>query len=261
MTAHKHPEAAGRAVIVTGGARGIGKDIVDRLLDDGYRVGTIDLDPGPATAEKAAGRRVDHQGSVTDEQAIAAFVDQVTAELGPIHGVVNNAGLGGLVADTADYDFGMFERVLGVNVLGPVRVLQKAIPSMLAAGRGGRIVNIGSMFGQSGVAGSSAYCASKAALHTLTHCLALELAPHGITANTVAPGNVLTDMHLDALRIRAEQQGVSPEEQETAVRAGVPLGRHGTGHDIAPLVSWLLSDASAYMTGQTIGVNGGVLLS
>ncbi|MFJ6215586.1 SDR family NAD(P)-dependent oxidoreductase [Streptomyces sp. NPDC092296] len=250
---------ADRVVLVTGGANGIGRDIATRLLAEGYRVATVDLTP--AASDDCARRTLHHQGSVTDTASVARFVERVTTELGPVYGIINNAGLGGPVSDVADYDPEVFARVLDVNVLGPVRVLQQSIPSLVAAGRGGRIVNIGSMFGQTGVAGSSAYCASKAALHTLTQCLALELAPHGVTANSVAPGNVLTDMHLDALRQRAEAAGSSVAAQQEAVRALIPLGRHGTGHDIAALVCWLLSDDAAYVTGQTIGVNGGVLLT
>ena len=128
-------------------------------------------------------------------------------------------------------------------------------------GGGGAIVNLGSIFGQQGVANGAAYCASKGGVALLTHSLALELAPHAIRVNTVAPGNMLTEMHLDDLRVGATERGVALDEEIERVRATVPLGRHGTADDVAGVVAWLASPDAAYVTGQTIGVNGGVILT
>jgi NAD(P)-dependent dehydrogenase (short-subunit alcohol dehydrogenase family) len=132
---------------------------------------------------------------------------------------------------------------------------------MIAQGTGGAIVNVGSLFGQQGVAHGAAYCASKGGVTLLTHSLAAELAPHGIRVNSVAPGHMATEMHFDELRERAARGGTSFEEEREAARDAVPLGRHGTGEDVAGAVAWLASDDAAYVTGQTIAVNGGLLLS
>jgi NAD(P)-dependent dehydrogenase (short-subunit alcohol dehydrogenase family) len=132
---------------------------------------------------------------------------------------------------------------------------------MIGQGSGGVIVNVGSVFGQQGVAGGAGYCASKAGVALLTHSLALELAPHGIRANTIAPGNMATEMHWDELRSRAARSGTTFDGQVELVKASVPLGRHGTGGDIAGVVAWLVSPDAGYVTGQTIGVNGGIWFS
>ena len=126
---------------------------------------------------------------------------------------------------------------------------------------GGAIVNLGSIFGQQGVAGGAAYCASKGGVALLTHSLSLELAPFRVRVNTIAPGNMASEMHWEDLRAQAAARGSSFEEEAERVRASIPLGRHGTGEDLAGAVVWLLSDDASYVTGQTIGVNGGVLLT
>jgi NAD(P)-dependent dehydrogenase (short-subunit alcohol dehydrogenase family) len=131
----------------------------------------------------------------------------------------------------------------------------------MAQGEGGTIVNLGSLFGQQGVPFGAPYCMSKGAIALLTHSLALELAPHGITVNTIAPGNMATEMHFDELRDRAARAGGTFDAELEAARAEVPLGRHGTGEDVAGAVAWLASAGAAYVTGQTIAVNGGVLLT
>jgi NAD(P)-dependent dehydrogenase (short-subunit alcohol dehydrogenase family) len=132
---------------------------------------------------------------------------------------------------------------------------------MIAQGSEGSIVNLGSILGQRGEAGGAAYSASKAGVALFTQVLALELASHGIRVNTVAPGNMATDMHWEYVRTLAADRGMEFEEAREFVRASVPLGRHGTGDDIAGAVAWLCSRDASYVTGQTIGVNGGVVLT
>ncbi len=129
--------------------------------------------------------------------------------------------------------------------------------AMIDQATGGAIVNIGSILGQQAVAGDAAYAASKAGVSLLTQTLALELAPLGVRVNTIAPGNMATDMHFDWLRALAQERGVPLEEEVEAMRRSIPLGRHGVGDDIAGAVAWLISDDAAYVTGQTIGVNRG----
>ena len=123
--------------------------------------------------------------------------------------------------------------------------------------RAGCIVMVGSIFGRDTPAGSGVYGATKAGVIALTHALARELGPYGIRVNCVSPGNMATEMHWAALRRRAAAAGLPFERVVEEVRAGIPLGRHGTGDDLGAVVSFLASDDAAYITGQTINVDGG----
>lgn len=253
--------------IVTGAARGLGEAIAARLAADGASVVLVDLSPdvtGTARriAEAGAGAAtVGLIADVSDEAACEAAISEAAALLGGVDVLVNNAGIGGpdtAVVDTAVADF---RRVLEVNLGGAFLASRSVARLMIAQGTGGAIVNLGSIFGQQGVAGGAGYCASKAGVALLTQSLALELARHQIRVNTIAPGNMATEMHWEELRSRAAASGTSFEEQVSLVRDSVPLGRHGTGADIAGAVAWLASADAGYVTGQTIGVNGGVWLS
>ena len=253
--------------IVTGAARGLGEAITARLTADGASVVLIDISPevlgtaaalaGDAPGATTSGLVAD----VSDETACENVISQAAARLGGVDLLVNNAGIGGpdtAVVDTAAADF---RRVLAVNLGGTFLASRTAARLMIAQGTGGAIVNLGSIFGQQGVAGGAGYCASKAGVALLTQSLALELAPHQIRVNTIAPGNMSTEMHWEELRSRAAAAGTSFDDQVILVRDGVPLRRHGTGADIAGAVAWLASRDASYVTGQTIGVNGGVWLS
>ena len=261
--------------IVTGAARGLGAAIAGRLARDGADVALLDVNADvAATAERLAGGlesagagprpgqvAVGLVADVSDEMASAAAVDQAVHALGGVDVLVNNAGIGGPDTDVAGTSLAEFRRVLDVNLTGTFLMCRAVAKVMIGRGGGGAIVNIGSVFGQQGVAGGAGYCASKAGIALLTHSLALELAPHGIRVNTIAPGNMATEMHWDELRSRAARSGTAFGEQLEMVRSSIPLGRHGTGDDIAGVVAWLVSPDAGYVTGQTIGVNGGVWLS
>ena len=188
------------------------------------------------------------------------MVRAALASFGRIDAVVNNAGIGGPGGDLDVVAIEDVVRTIDVNLLGAVRLCQAAIPHLKAQGSG-RIVNIGSVYAQRPVVGGSAYVMSKAAMHGLSQCLALELGPFGITVNTVAPGYMLTRMHTEEIELQAHAAAVDASEMQRRLRAEVPLGRHGTGDDVAGAVTWLLSDDAAYVTGQTIGVNGGIMVS
>ena len=253
--------------IVTGAARGLGERVAARLVADGAHVALLDVDP---SVEEVAGRLssahpdrslVAHVGDVTDEAWVDRVVPDVVDRLGGLELLVNDAGVGGPSTPAVDSSVDEFRRVLDVNVVGSFLMARACARAMIALGRGGSIVNIGSILGQQGVANAAAYCASKGAVALLTHTLAIELAPHGIRVNTIAPGNMLTEMHLADLRVRAAASRTTLDEQVARVRATVPLGRHGAGDDVAGAVAWLASEDASYVTGQTIGVNGGVLLT
>lgn len=250
--------------IVTGAARGLGEGIAERLSSDGWRVALLDRDPAVASTAERIGARHDGvaavAGDVTDAAWVQREVPALIDDLGGLTLLVNNAGIGGPSTPVVDTPVDDFRRVLDVNVVGAFLMAKACAPAIVAAG-GGAIVNLGSIFGQQGVANGAAYCASKGAVTLLTHSLALELAAHGVRVNTIAPGNMLTEMHLDDLRVTAAERRVPLDVEIARVRATVPLGRHGTAGDIAGTVAWLASPDAAYVTGQTIGVNGGVILT
>lgn len=257
--------------IVTGAARGLGAAIAARLARDGADVALLDVSPDvTATAERLAGgvggvaegqTTLGLVADVSDETACAAAVDRAVSAIGGVDALVNNAGIGGPDADITGTSLAEFRRVLDVNLTGTFLMCRTVAKVMIDQGSGGVIVNMGSLFGQQGVAGGAGYCASKAGVALLTQSLALELAPHGIRANTIAPGNMATEMHWDELLSRAARSGTTFDEQVEMVRSSIPLGRHGTGSDIAGVVAWLVSPDAGYVTGQTIGVNGGIRLS
>jgi NAD(P)-dependent dehydrogenase (short-subunit alcohol dehydrogenase family) len=253
--------------VVTGAARGLGERVAARLLRDGGSVVLIDRDDAVhETAERLAGtgkgsRAVPATGDVSDARWVETTVPELVGRIGGIDLLVNNAGIGGPSTPVVETAPDGFRRVLEVNLVGPFLMARTCSRLMIERGSGGSIVNIGSIFGQQGVANGAGYCASKGGVALLTHSLALELAPFGIRVNTVAPGNMLTEMHIDDLRSNARERGVALEDEVERVRASVPLGRHGTGDDLAGAIVWLASPDAGYVTGQTIGVNGGVVLT
>jgi len=245
-----------RVAVVTGAASGMGLAIARHLLAHGHRVGLLDL-PGKATQaaedlrkEGAAALAV--EADVTDRGAVDAALGAVRAQLGPIAIMVTAAGLDSFEPFT-DIKMASWERVLAVNLTGTFNCLQAAVADMLAA-RWGRMVTISSSSAQSGAARMAHYVASKGGVIGLTKALALELAPHGITVNCVPPGMIDTPM----LR-RAAAGGDIGQLEKVAARV-VPVGRVGTAEEIAATCGFLCSDEAGFITGQVVGVNGGMVL-
>jgi len=253
--------------IVTGAAGGLGRVLAARMVRDGLDVALVDASQTvTATAAHVAtlrpgARTLALVGDVSDETFCEDAVRRTVEDLGGVDALVNMAGVGGpgtCVVETTAADF---RRVLDVNLVGAFLMARAVARVLIDQARGGVIVNIGSLFGQQGVEGDAGYGSSKAGIALLTHSLALELGPAGVRVNTIAPGHMATEMHFEYLRSLAAERGTTFEEEREGVRRTIPLGRHGTGEDVAGVIAWLLSPDSSYVTGQTIAVNGGVLLS
>jgi NAD(P)-dependent dehydrogenase (short-subunit alcohol dehydrogenase family) len=246
-----------RVAVVTGAASGMGLAIARRLAAGGDRVALLDLRSEDAlraaeALREAGAQAIGVEADVTDRGAVDAALGKVRAELGPVAIMITAAGLdaferfGEITAES-------WERVVGVNLTGTFHCLQAAVPDMLEAGWG-RMVTISSSSAQSGAPRMAHYVAAKAGVVGLTRALALELARKGITVNVVTPGMIDTPM----LR-RAAAGGDIGTLEKTAARA-VPIGRAGTPEEIAATCGFLCSDDAAFITGQVIGVNGGMVL-
>jgi NAD(P)-dependent dehydrogenase (short-subunit alcohol dehydrogenase family) len=250
--------------LITGGARGLGEAIAERLVSDGADAVLMDISEDvERTAQRIATLRPGSVvkpvvADVTVESDCYRAVSDALNYLGGLDVLVNNAGIGGPTGDLVDNDPADFRRVVEVNLVGVFLVSRQVARVMIQQASGGAIVNIASIFGQRGEAGSAGYSASKGGLILLTQALAQELARHSIRVNAVAPGHITTQMHWDELRSRAMASGRSLQDQVEVIRASIPLGRHGTGADVASAVAWLVSRDAGYVTGQTLGVNGGI---
>ena len=245
-----------RVAVVTGAAAGMGSAISRRLADRGHRVALLDLDgEGAQRAAKdlrAHGARAwACSVDVADRAAVDEALRDVRSEFGPIEIMVTSAGLDAFESFT-DISAAAWDRILAVNLTGTFHCLQAAVPDMLAA-RWGRIVTISSSSAQSGAARMAHYVASKGGVIGLTKALALELAPHGITVNTIPPGFIDTPMARRAVA-RGDLSSID------AVAARTPVRRAGTPDDIAAACAFLCSDEAGYITGQSINVNGGSYL-
>ncbi|MFJ2443510.1 SDR family NAD(P)-dependent oxidoreductase [Streptomyces sp. NPDC087658] len=237
--------------VVTGGSRGIGAAICVRLAADGHDVALgYRADASAAEAVAAAvgatGRRcVTVRLDTTDERGVDRLFETAAAELGPVTGLVNNAGVGGPVGPLADADAAGMRRSLEVNVLGYLLCARRAVRDMTRTG-GGSIVSISSAAATLGSSGEYVYyAAAKAAVDTMTTGLSKEVAAAGIRVNAVAPGIIRTGFHADPER---------PDRRASAI----PLGRPGQPEEISGAVSWLLLDDASYATGAILRVAGGL---
>jgi 3-oxoacyl-[acyl-carrier protein] reductase len=252
---------AGKIVIVTGAAAGIGRATALRFAAEGARVAAWDVAAAAgaslvAEITAAGGEAVFAQVDVSSQASVEAAVAQIIASWGAIHGIVNNAGIirdGILVkykdgAVTASLSDDQFDAVINVNLKGVFVCTRAVVPHLIAAG-GGFILNASSLVGLYGNFGQTNYVASKSGVIGMTKVWARELGRHNIRVNAVAPGFIATGM--------IQQM---PEKVLERMKAGTPIGRIGTPEDIANAYLWLASDAASFVHGAVLSVDGGVVI-
>ncbi len=243
----------GKTALVTGASRGIGRAIALRLAAEGaniainYAGNTAKAEETKAAIEAVGGKAALFQADVSDSAQVEQMVASVLETFGSLDILVNNAGItrDGLLMRMKEEDF---DAVLDTNLKGIFHVT-KAVTKIMMKQRSGRIVNMASVVGIIGNAGQTNYAAAKAGVIGFTKSAARELAARGITVNAVAPGFIATDM-----------TAAMPEKAKEATLAAIPLRRMGTPEDVANAVLFLVSDQAAYITGQVVKVDGGMVM-
>ncbi|MGH8979181.1 MAG: SDR family NAD(P)-dependent oxidoreductase [Acidimicrobiia bacterium] len=238
-------ELAGKVAIVTGGAGGIGRGIVECFVEEGAQVviADVDADRGRAVAAELGASVACKQTDVGEAEQVQAAVDFAVKKFGGLHVMCNNAGISGARRRFLDDDLRDFEAMMRVNLLGVIVGCQRAARHMAQHG-GGSIINTTSIGGINAGAGLMTYRGSKAAVVHLTRCMAIDLAPHNVRVNGVAPAHIPTDIN-------------ASYDQEAIVRLMQPLQRMGSPRDVANAVLYLASDRAAQVTGIVLPVDGG----
>jgi 2-hydroxycyclohexanecarboxyl-CoA dehydrogenase len=246
-----------KVALVTGAAAGIGKACAVRLAREGIAVGVLDLDLAASQAvaaeiEAAGGKAIGLAANIADRNQVQAAVDELRSAFGPVTILVNNAGISTFVP-FEEISETQWDQMFEINTKGTYIVTQVVLPDMKAAGWG-RVVNMSSSSAQTGSVDQVHYSASKGAVVAMTRSLAQALGPMGITVNNIPPGiimnTVMSEANISKFPISLEQ-----------VRAMMPVRRTGEPEDIANACAWLCHEDTGYVTGQTIGVNGGRVVS
>ena len=253
---------AGKVAIVTGGARGIGAAICARFAEEGAKLVVADrlTDEATATAEACGNAATALAFDATDRRSIADLIAHTVATHGRVDCLVNGAAVFDL-APFLDVTEASVDRLFAVNVKGLLFTAQAAAAQMIKQGEGGKIINIASQAGRRGEALVSVYCATKAAVISLTQSMGLDLIKHGINVNGIAPGVIETPMwdEVDALFARYEGKAIGQKKRE--VGEAVPFGRMGRPQDLAGAAVFLASADSNYIVAQTLNVDGGNWMS
>ena len=253
---------AGKSALITGSARGIGKTVAEAYLREGARVAIadIDLDAAKKTASAIGGEAIAVHMDVTRQESIDAAVAETIACFGQIDILINNAALF-TAAPIVDIRRDDLDRVFAVNIAGTLFTLQAAAKHMIERGEGGKIINMASQAGRRGEALVAVYCATKAAVISLTQSAGLGLIKHGINVNAIAPG-VVDGEHwqgVDALFAKYENRPLG--EKKRLVGEAVPYGRMGPAEDLTGMAVFLASGEADYIVAQTYNVDGGNWMS
>ena len=252
---------AGKVALITGAARGIGLAFARAYAAEGATVviGDVEIDAARAAAD-GIDRALALPLDVTDQASIDACIAEIEARHGGLDILINNAALFDL-APIVEIGRDSYDRLFAVNVAGTLFMLQAAARSMIARGRGGRIINMASQAGRRGEALVGVYCATKAAVISLTQSAGLDLIRHGINVNAIAPGVVDGD-HWDGVDAKfAAAEGLAPGEKKRQVGQAVPFGRMGTADDLTGMAIFLATDEARYIVAQTYNVDGGNWMS
>ena len=252
----------GKSAVITGAARGIGRAFAAAYVAEGATVAIADINLTAAEATAAAIGPAAYavQLDVTDQASIDACVAAVQARAGGLDILINNAALFDLAPITA-ITRASFDRLFAINVAGTLFMLQACAKVMIAQGRGGRIINMASQAGRRGEPLVAVYCATKAAVISLTQSAGLNLIAHGINVNAIAPG-VVDGEHWDGVdALFAKHEHLAPGEKKRAVGAAVPIGRMATPADLTGMAVFLASRDADYIVAQTYNVDGGNWMS
>jgi len=253
---------AGKSALITGAARGIGLAFAKAYVAEGARVaiGDIDIDRARIAATEIGNSAIAVQMDVTDQSGIDAGVKETIKAFGQIDILINNAAIF-TAAPVAEITRQDYQRVFDINVSGTLFTMQAVANHMIKRGIKGRIINMASQAGRRGESLVSVYCASKAAVISLTQSAGLNLIQHGINVNAISPG-VVDGEHWDGVdAFFAKYEGKSPGQKKKEVAATVPFGRMGTADDLTGMAVFLASDGASYVVAQTYNVDGGNWMS
>ncbi len=248
----------GKCALITGAARGIGFEFAKAYIREGAQVALADINADALAKAAAALGPQAHavQMDVTNQASIDAGVASAVAAMGKLDILINNAALFE-AAPITDITRASFDKLFAVNVAGCLFTLQAAAKQMISQGHGGKIINMASQAGRRGEGLVAVYCATKAAVISLTQSAGLDLIKHGINVNAIAPG-VVDGEHWDGVdAFFAKYENLAPGEKKRAVGAAVPFGRMGTAADLTGMAIFLASNEADYIVAQTYNVDGG----
>jgi len=252
----------GKSALVTGSARGIGKAFAEAYVREGATVAIADINLAAAekTAAEIGANAYAVRLDVSDLASIEAAVKAVETKTGGLDILINNAALFDL-APIVEITKASYDKLFSVNVAGTLFMLQAAARSMIARGKGGKIINIASQAGRRGEPLVAVYCATKAAVISLTQSAGLDLIKHRINVNGIAPGVVDSDMWDEVDALFAKYENRPKGEKKRLVGEGVPYGRMGKPEDLTGMAVFLASDDAEYIVAQTYNVDGGQWMS
>ncbi len=253
---------AGKSALITGAARGIGRHFAEAFVQEGAKVaiGDIDIARARQAAREIGDGAIAVEMDVTSQASIDAAVDRVDGEFNGIDILINNAAIF-TAAPIADITREDYNRAFDINVSGTLFTMQAVVRHMLARKRGGKIINMASQAGRRGAPLVAVYCATKAAVSSLTQSAGLTLIRHGIKVNAIAPG-VVDGEHWDGVdAFFAKYENKKPGQKKQEVGEAVPFGRMGRAEDLAGMAIFLASEEADYIVAQTYNVDGGQWMS